>query len=81
MNLYLQMYDEPEIVDAVMKHLVDYYASANERIFAAAGSSIDILIHRQRPRQPERPAAQSRAVRAVRVATVAAAVGRFRSYS
>jgi uroporphyrinogen-III decarboxylase len=42
-QLYLLMYDEPDVVDAVMKHLVDYYAAANERIFAAAGSAIDIL--------------------------------------
>ena len=42
-QLYLLMYDEPEVVDAVMKHMVDYYTAANKRIFAEAGSAIDIL--------------------------------------
>ena len=40
--LYMQMYDAPELVDAVMGHIVDYYAAVNERIFAAAGDVIDI---------------------------------------
>jgi len=42
-NLYMKMYDEPELVDAVMQHLVDYYAAVSRRIFDAAGDVIDIF--------------------------------------
>ncbi|MHC4432976.1 MAG: uroporphyrinogen decarboxylase family protein [Planctomycetota bacterium] len=42
-NMYMKMYDEPELVEAVMQHLVDYYAAVSERIFAAAGDVIDIF--------------------------------------
>ena len=41
-NLYFKMYDEPEIVDAVMTRLLDYYAEVNRRIFDAAADVIDI---------------------------------------
>ncbi len=41
-NLYMKMYDEPELVDALMKHMVDYYAAVSRRIFDAAGDLIDI---------------------------------------
>jgi uroporphyrinogen decarboxylase len=42
-NMYLKMYDEPEVVDAVLEHMVDYYAEASRRIFDAAGGLIDIF--------------------------------------
>ncbi|MDQ1257643.1 MAG: uroporphyrinogen decarboxylase [Candidatus Hydrogenedentes bacterium] len=42
-NLIVLMFNEPEKVDAVMQHVVDYYAEANIRIFDAAGDLIDIL--------------------------------------
>jgi hypothetical protein len=42
-NLFLKMYDEPELVDAVFRHLVDYYATVSQRIFDAAASVIDIF--------------------------------------
>ncbi|MHC4701245.1 MAG: uroporphyrinogen decarboxylase family protein [Planctomycetota bacterium] len=42
-NLYMKMYDEPELVDALMQHLVDYYAEVSRRIFDAAGDTIDIF--------------------------------------
>ncbi len=42
-TLYLKMYDEPELVDALLKHLVDYYAAVSQRIFAAAADAIDIF--------------------------------------
>jgi uroporphyrinogen-III decarboxylase len=42
-NLYMKMYDEPELVDAVMTHMVDYYAAVSQRIFDAAGAVIDIF--------------------------------------
>lgn len=37
------MYDQPELIDAVLQHLVDYYAAVSQRIFEAAGSAIDIF--------------------------------------
>jgi uroporphyrinogen-III decarboxylase len=40
--IYYKMYDEPELVDAVLGHIVDYYAGVSERIFTAAGDAIDI---------------------------------------
>ena len=42
-TLYLKMYDEPELVDAVLRHIVDYYASVTARILDAAGDAIDIF--------------------------------------
>lgn len=42
-TLYQKMFEEPEIVDAVMKHLVDYYAAASQRIFDAAADVVDIF--------------------------------------
>ena len=42
-NLYMKMYDEPELMDAVMQHLVDYYVEVSRRIFDAAGDVIDIF--------------------------------------
>ncbi len=41
-NLYYRMYDSPELVDALMGHMVDYYATVSQRIFDAAGGAIDI---------------------------------------
>jgi uroporphyrinogen-III decarboxylase len=42
-NLMLKMYQEPEVVDAVLQHIVDYYMAVSERIFDAAGDAIDIF--------------------------------------
>lgn len=42
-NMYVRMYEAPEIVDAVLRHMVDYYAAVSQRIFDAAGDSIDIF--------------------------------------
>ena len=42
-ELCLKMYSAPDLIDAVMKHLVDYYAEVSRRIFDAAGNAIDIL--------------------------------------
>jgi uroporphyrinogen decarboxylase len=41
--MYLKMYDEPELVDALLKHLVDYYAAVSQRIFDAAADAIDVF--------------------------------------
>ena len=42
-NLYIKMYSEPEVVDAVLKHSVDYYFQVSKNIFDAAGDAIDIF--------------------------------------
>ena len=42
-NLCLKMYDEPELVDAVLQHIVDYYAAVSRRIFDAAADAIDVF--------------------------------------
>ena len=42
-NLYYKMYDAPETVDAVMEHLVDYYAEVSRNIFDNAAAVIDIF--------------------------------------
>jgi len=42
-NLYIKMYAEPDVVDAVLKHLVDYYFEVSKRIFDAAADAIDIF--------------------------------------
>lgn len=42
-NLYVLMHEQPERVDAVFQHLVDYYFSVNQRIFDIAGKHIDIF--------------------------------------
>ena len=42
-NLYIKMYAEPDVVDAVLKHLVDYYFEVSKRTFDAAGDVIDIF--------------------------------------
>jgi uroporphyrinogen decarboxylase len=42
-NLFVRMYLEPEAVDAVFEHLVDYYIASSKRIFDAAGDEIDIF--------------------------------------
>ena len=42
-NLYVKMYREPELVDAVLQHMVDYYGVVSERIFDAAGDAIDVF--------------------------------------
>lgn len=41
--LCYRMYDEPELVDAVMGHIVDYYFEVSRRIFDAAADVIDIF--------------------------------------
>ena len=40
--LYLKMYDEPEFIDALMDHIVSYYAESSRRIFDEAADVIDI---------------------------------------
>jgi uroporphyrinogen-III decarboxylase len=42
-NVFYKMYDSPEVVDAVLAHILDYYAGVSRRIFEAAGDAIDIF--------------------------------------
>ena len=42
-NVYLKMFDEPLLIDAVLEHLVNYYAEATARIFDVAGDKIDVF--------------------------------------
>lgn len=42
-NLYLKMYEDPELVDTLFQHLVDYYAEVSRNIFDAAADAIDIF--------------------------------------
>lgn len=42
-KMYFLMYDQPAIVDALLGHLVDYYAGASQRIFDAAADALDIF--------------------------------------
>jgi len=42
-TLYLKMYDEPSLVDAVMGHMVDYYAGVSQRVFEASGDALDVF--------------------------------------
>ena len=41
--LLIKMFEEPELVDALQTHIVDYYFGVSERIFAEAGDLIDIF--------------------------------------
>jgi uroporphyrinogen-III decarboxylase len=42
-NLLMKMYDAPEIVDAVLTHLVDFYFGVSQRTFESAADAIDIF--------------------------------------
>jgi uroporphyrinogen-III decarboxylase len=42
-TLYLKMYDEPELVDALLTHIVDYYTEVSRRIFEEASDVIDVF--------------------------------------
>jgi uroporphyrinogen decarboxylase len=42
-NMYLKMYDDPGLVDAVLGHLVDFYATVSQTIFDAAADALDIF--------------------------------------
>ena len=42
-ELYIKMYSDPEVVDAIIQHLVDYYFQVSKRIFDATADVIDIF--------------------------------------
>lgn len=41
--LMIKMYTEPDVVDACIGHMVDYYAEVSKRVFDAAADEIDIF--------------------------------------
>ncbi|MFC1541110.1 uroporphyrinogen decarboxylase family protein [Candidatus Latescibacterota bacterium] len=42
-TLYMNMFDNPDCVDALFLHIVDYYYEVSRRIFEAAASEIDVF--------------------------------------
>ena len=42
-NMYIKMYEEPNLVDALMEHMVDFYAESSRRILDESGDLIDIF--------------------------------------
>ena len=42
-NFFIKMYTEPKIVDAVLRHIMDYYLESSNRIFSEAADKIDIF--------------------------------------
>jgi len=40
-NYFIKMYTHPEVVEAVTRHICEYYLAANERLFTQAGDLID----------------------------------------
>lgn len=42
-NLSYKFYDNPELIDTLMEHIVDYYFEVSKRIFDAAADVIDIF--------------------------------------
>ncbi|OHB80578.1 MAG: hypothetical protein A2W31_15590 [Planctomycetes bacterium RBG_16_64_10] len=42
-NMYLKMYDQPDLVDAILEHVVQYYVTVNQNLFDAAADALDIF--------------------------------------
>ena len=42
-ELYIKMYSGPDVIDAILKHMVDYYFKVSKNIFDAAADAIDIF--------------------------------------
>jgi len=42
-NLYMQMYDNPDLVDALLGYIVGFYLESSRRIFDAARGTLDIF--------------------------------------
>ena len=40
-NYFIKMYTHPEVVDAVTRHVCEFYLEANERFFEQAGDEVD----------------------------------------
>lgn len=42
-NLYLMMYDDPDLVDLLLGHIVEFYLAASQRVFDAAARALDVF--------------------------------------
>jgi uroporphyrinogen decarboxylase len=42
-TMLVMMYEQPELVDAVLAHVVDYYIGSSQRVFDAAADVIDVF--------------------------------------
>ena len=42
-QMYYLMYDRPEVIDTILRHVVDYYAASSQRIFDAAADDLDVF--------------------------------------
>jgi uroporphyrinogen decarboxylase len=42
-TMFVKMHDEPQLVDGLLRRIVDYYLAVNRRIFDAVGGEIDIF--------------------------------------
>ncbi len=42
-NLFVQMYENPEVVEAATEHIVDFYVAGNEIFFAGLGDRADTM--------------------------------------
>lgn len=42
-NYFIKMHTDPDVVQAVTRHLCDFYLEANRRFFAQAGSEVDAM--------------------------------------
>lgn len=42
-NYFIKMYEEPEIVEAVTEHVLDFYCEANDMLFKECGHDIDMF--------------------------------------
>ncbi len=42
-GMAFMLHDEPEVADAILAHIVDYYYAASRRMFEAAGDAIDVF--------------------------------------
>lgn len=42
-NYFVKMYTDPDVVEAVTEHVVDFYLRINERLFAQAADQIDMF--------------------------------------
>jgi uroporphyrinogen decarboxylase len=42
-NCFVKMHTDPEQVEAVTRHITDFYLAANEKLFAQAGDKIDAV--------------------------------------
>lgn len=42
-NYFIKMYTDPDVVEAVTEHVVDFYLKINERLFTEAGHKIDMF--------------------------------------